>query len=335
MEAAMLGLRRALIVSTGLLWSALAGTPVRAQRRPWRIVIIPKLVGIAYYDAVKTGIDAAAKELPDVAVTWTGPSQDQVERQIELIDRLIPTRPDLIAVAANDPVEIAPAMARAQQAGIHVISWDGDSNHREFFVNLVDFEAFGGQLVEAMVKEIGPKGDIAVVTTSFTAPNQTSWIDAMKRTIYAKYPGLRIADVRPAGESTEEAHRIAQDYLASLPQLKGIVALGAPNLPGVARAVRDAGKAGRVAVVGNSTPNQMREFLKDGTVRSVLLWNAPDHGYLTVYSARQLLAGGLQPGHPFRAGTLGSFTPRKDTISMQVALPVLVFTKDNVDQFRF
>jgi ABC-type sugar transport system substrate-binding protein len=334
MEAAMLSLRRALIVSTGLLWPALAALPVRAQR-PRRIVIIPKLVGIAYYDAVKTGIDAAAKELPDVAVTWTGPSQDQVERQVELIERLIPTRPDLIAVAANDPVEIAPAMAKAQRAGIHVMSWDGDSNHREFFVNLVDFEAFGSQLVEAMVKEIGPQGDIAIVTTSFSAPNQTSWIDAMKRAIYAKYPKLRIADVRPAGESTEEANRIAQDYLASLAQLKGIVALGAPNLPGVARAVREAGKVGKVAVVGNSTPNQMREFLKDGTVNSVLLWNAPDHGYLTVYSARELLAGGLKPGRAFKAGKLGSFTPRQDAISMQVALPVLVFTKDNVDQFRF
>ncbi|MGM9491708.1 substrate-binding domain-containing protein [Ideonella sp. YS5] len=326
-------LRRTLVLSAALLPS-LAALPVRAQRT-WRIVIIPKLVGIAYYDAVKTGIDAAAKELPDVAVTWTGPAQDQVERQIELIERLIPTRPDLIAVAANDPVEIAPVIEKAQKAGIHVISWDGDTNRREFFVNLVDFEAFGSQLVEAVAKEIGPKGDIAIVTTSFTAPNQTSWIDAMKRTIYAKYPGLRIVDVRPAGESTEEAHRIAQDYLASLPSLKAIVALGAPNLPGVARAVRDAGRVGKIAVVGNSTPNQMREFLKDGTVRSVLLWNAPDHGYLTVYSARQLLLGGMKAGQPFKAGTLGSFTPRQDATSLQVTLPVLVFTKDNVDQFRF
>lgn len=327
-------LRRTLVQAAALL-PALATLPAPAQQRPWRIVIIPKLVGIAYYDAVKRGIDAAAKELPDVAITWVGPVQDQVERQIDLIERLIPTKPDLIAVAANDPVSITPVLAKAQRAGIRVISWDGDSRQREFFVNLVDFQDFGDQLVEALTQEIGAKGDLAVVTTSFTAPNQTSWIDAMKRTMYAKYPGLRIVDVRPAGESTEGAYRIAQDYLASIPGLKAIVALGAPNLPGVARAVREAGQAGKVAVVGNSTPNQMREFLKDGTVKTVLLWNAPDHGYLTVYSARELLAGGLKVGQPFKAGSLGSFTPRKDAISMQVALPVLRFTKDNVDQFRF
>lgn len=321
-------------IGGALLLLAATLPPVQAQPK-YRIVIMPKLLGITYYDAVKTGIDAAAKELPDVAVTWTGPTQDQVERQIEMLERLIPTKPDLIAVAANDPVGIVPVLLKAQRAGIRVMSWDGDSNQREFFVNLVDFEAFGAQLVEALSREIGPKGDIAVVTTSFTAPNQTSWIDAMKRTIYARYAGLRIVDVRPAGESTEEAYRIAQDYLKSLPGLKGIVALGAPNLPGVARAVRDAGRAGQVAVVGNSTPNLMREFLRDGTVKTVLLWNAPDHGYLTVYSARQLLVGGLQVGQPYRAGRLGSFTPRADAINMQVALPVMVFTKDNVGQHNF
>ncbi|WP_457328693.1 substrate-binding domain-containing protein [Rhizobacter sp. P5_C2] len=326
--------RRSAVAWGGSVLVAAALPAARAQPR-YRIVIMPKLVGIAYYDAVKTGIDAAARELPDTAVTWTGPTQDQVERQIEMIERLIPEKPDLIAVAANDPVAIVPVLQKAQRAGIHVISWDGDSQLREFFVNLVDFEAFGSQLVDAVRAEIGPKGDIAIVTTSFAAPNQASWIDAMKRAIYARNPGLRIVDIRPAGESTEEAYRIAQDCLKSLAGLKGLIALGSPNLPGVARAVRDAGLVGKVAVVGNSTPNLMREFLKDGTVRTVLLWNAPDHGYLTVHAARQLLAGGLKAGQPFQAGRLGSFTPRRDAVSLQVALPVMVFTKANVDQHSF
>lgn len=314
---------------------ALLLTPVGAQQGPYRIVVIPKLVGISYYDAVKTGIDEAARELPDVQVTWAGPTQDRVEKQIELIESSLAASPHLVAVAANDPVRIVPALKKAQQAGVRVMSWDGDAQLREFFVNLVDFEAFGAGLVEALYREVGAQGDIAIVTTSFTAPNQTSWIAAMKRYLYAKRPGLRIVDVRPAGESTEQAYRIAQDFLRSFPNLKGIVALGAPNMPGVARAVREAGLAGKVAVVGNSTPNLMREFLKDGTVKTVLLWNAPDHGYLTLYAARALLKGGLRAGQPFEAGRLGRFTPRADGTSLQVALPVLTFTRDNVDRYNF
>ena len=318
-----------------LAFSALTAVPLALAQERTRIVIIPKLVGISYYDAVKTGIDAAVRELPDVDVTWSGPTQDKVEKQIEMIERLIPTGPNVIAVAANDPIAIAPVLKKAQQAGIHVMSWDADAAQREFFVNLVDFGEFGTRLVEAVAAQTGPKGDVAVITTSFTAPNQLSWIAAMKKTIVARYPGLRIVDVRPAGESTEQAYRIAQDLLKAEPGLEAIVALGAPNLPGAAQAVRDAGLAGKVAVVGNSTPNLMREYLRDGTVKSVLLWNAPDHGYLTVYCARELARGGLQVGRAFQAGRLGSFSPRKDDNTMQVSLPVLEFTKDNVDRFRF
>ncbi len=330
----MRALRRTIcaIVFVGSLALAPSASGARAR---YRVVVIPKLTGIEYYAVVKKGVDQAAAELPDVQVVWTGPTQDLVAKQIDLIEKLIPTRPDLIAVAANDPVAIAPVLRSAREAGIRVMSWDGDAAVREFFVNLVDFDDFGAKLVEALAEEVGAEGEIVVVTTSFSAPNQTSWIAAIKRALYARHRGLRIVDIQAAGESTEESYRITRDLLGSYPGLKGIVALGVPNVPGVARAVEDAGLAGKVAVVGNSTPNLMRPFLKHGTVRKVLLWNAPDHGYLTVYAAYRLLTGGLQPGVAFQAGRLGSFTPRKDDVSMQIALPVMIFTRENVDQHHF
>lgn len=318
-----------LLLTTSSLVLAASATPT------YSVVIIPKLVGISYYDAVKEGIDEAARELPQMHVTWMGPSQDQVEKQIELIDKVIPARPNLIAVAANDPVAIVPALQKARAAGIHVMSWDGDTRFRDFFVNLVNYDDFGARIVDGLEQQVGPKADIAIVTTSFAAPNQSSWIQAIKKRIYAKYPGLSIVDIRAAGESTEQAYRIAQDYLASFPMLKGIIALGVPNLPGVARAVKEAGLSGKIAVIGNSTPNLMRDYLKDGTVKRVVLWNARDHGYLTVYCAYRLLTGTLKPGERFQAGRLGMFTPVKDALSMEVALPVMVFTRENVDRYHF
>lgn len=88
-------------------------------------------------------------------------------------------------------------------------------------------------------------------------------------------------------------------------------------------------------MIGNALPNMMRGYLKDGTIKSTLLWSAPDHGYLTVYSARQMLTEGVAVGKSFKAGRMGTFTPKADKVSMSVALPVMVFTKDNVDQFNF
>lgn len=301
----------------------------------FRVVVMPKVIGIDYYNAVKAGIDEAVKELPDVEVTWTGPTQAQVEKQIEMIESIIATKPDLIAVASNDPVAIAPVLKKAKAAGIKVMTWDGDANARDFFVNLVDYDEFGAGLVEAMVKETGPKADIAIITTTFTAPNQTLWIEGIKKTIAAKYPDLKILDTRAAGESTEKAFKIAQDFIKSKPSLKGIIALGVPNVPGAVDAVKQAGKVGQISVIGNALPNMMRGYLKDGTIKSTLLWSAPDHGYLTVYSARQMLTDGVAVGKSFKAGRMGTFTPKADKVSMSVALPVMVFTKDNVDQFNF
>lgn len=316
-------------------WPLQARAQAQPQPRP-RIVLIPKLVGIAYYDAVKQGVDEAARELPDVEVEWIGPAQAQVLRQVELIDALLKPRPPaLIAVATNDPVSIVPALERARAAGVRLMSWDADNPRREFFVNLVDYDGFGTALAEALHDQVPAPADIAIVTTTFTAPNQLRWVNAFKRALRDRGWAYRLLDIRPAGENTEEAGRVASSLLRMHPGLRAIVALGTPNLPGVAQAVRDAGAAGRIAVIGNSTPRAMREYLKDGTVRVVLLWNARDHGYLTVHAARQLLRGGFGAGRPFTAGRLGSFTPQPDEQNLQVALPVLRITRDNVDSFDF
>ena len=301
----------------------------------YRIVIIPKLVGISYYAAAKKGIDEAARELPEVNVSWIGPTQDRVEKQIAILDKIIPTRPDMIAIAPNDRVAIAPALEKAKREGIRILNWAGETDLHDLVVNPVDCRTFGVQIVEALEEEVGPKGEIAIVTPSFAAPNQLRWIEEIKRHIYSKYPDLTIYDIRTAGANTEEAYRITRDYLHEIPGLKGIIALGVLVAPGVAKAVEDAGLSGKVAVVGVSTPDLMRPYVKDGTVKKVLLWKAEDHGYLTVYSAYRLLTTGVQLNQPFKAGRLGTFTPQMDGLNMQVFLPTLVLTKANIDEYHF
>lgn len=335
------GLRRMLSAALVVLLAISVGTVAFAGGSSGKeegildIVIMPKLVGIGYYNAVKEGIDDAVAELPDVKVRWLGPTDARVEDQIQMIENIIPTKPDLIAVASNDPVAIAPVLKKAKQQGIAVMSWDGDTDFRDFFVNLVNYDEFGEALVESLVVDIGKEGDIAIITTTFTAPNQVRWIEEIERVIKERYPGLNILDVRPAGESTEQAYQIAQDYLKTMPTLEGMIVVGVPNVPGAVDAVKEAGKVGDVWVVGNALPSMMRDYLKEGSVHRVPLWSAPDHGYLTVYAAYHLLNGDIEVGKPFDAGRLGQFTPVADEISAQVALPVMVFTAENVDDFNF
>ena len=187
------GLRRMLSGALVVLLAISVGTVVFAgggrekEEGVLDIVIMPKLVGIGYYNAVKEGIDDADAELPDVKVRWLGPTDARVEDQIQMIENIIPTKPDLIAVASNDPVAIAPVLKKAKQQGIAVMSWDGDTDFRDFFVNLVNYDEFGEALVESLVPDIGKEGDIAIITTTFTAPNQVRWIEEIERVIKERY----------------------------------------------------------------------------------------------------------------------------------------------------
>lgn len=330
----------AMVLGLGACGSKSAGSDSKksegGSKDKVKIVVMPKVVGIDYYNAVKQGVDRASEELKDVAdITWQGPTEATVDKQIEMLETIIPTKPDVICIAANDPEAISPTLKKAQDAGIKVVSWDADADVRDIFVNLVDYATFGNAIIDSMAEQIGGKGDVAIITTTFTATNQVLWIEAIEARIAEKYPDIKIVDTREAGEDTQKANTLASDLMKSYPDLKGIIALGAPNLPGAVDAVLSAGKGGDVIVCGNSTPNTMKPYLEDGSIRDVQLWSAPDHGYLTVYTAYKLVTDGIEAGKEFEAGDVGSYTPEKDDISMNISLPLVTFTKDNVKDFDF
>ena len=115
------------------------------------------------------------------------------------------------------------------------------------------------------------------------------------------------------------------------PDLKGIWGITSVSLPAAAKAVRDAGKAGRIHVTGLGLPDEMREFVHDGTVEKFILWDAVDLGYLTVHVARRLAEGTLPEGtHDF-----GRLTGIQLVDGQAILGPPLVFDKGNVDRYRF
>jgi ABC-type sugar transport system substrate-binding protein len=316
-------------------WSLLAPSPAAAAKL--KILIMPKLVGIPYYNAVKKGVDEASTELKsDTTVIWQGPTTDQVDKQIEMLDNAVAAKPSVIAVAADDPAAIVPVLKKAKAAGSHVMTWDGDADYRECFVNFVSYDAFGAALVEEMVKQVGENADTAVVTSTLTAPNQSAWLAAMRKTIADKHPGIKIVDVKPSQEDQQLAFQQTQDLLKSRPNLKGIFAITTAALPGAAEAVKQMGLTGKIAVVGNSTPNAIRDYIKGGQIKSAVLWDPVAHGYLTVYTAHELATAGLSADREFTAGHLGKFKPFKTDKGLEVLLgPPLIFTQDNIDNYNF
>jgi len=303
--------------------------------KPFTLYMIPKFVGILYFDASQRGAEEAAKEL-GIRLIHRGPSEGSVPKQIELVETAIQSKVDVISIAANDSAALAPSLKKAMATGIKVVTWDADANARDIFVNQATFQAIGEGMVESMVRQIGKEGDVAIVTTTLTAPNQTAWIKMMRSVLAKKYPKLKVVDTRAPGENQQKALEDATDLLKVYPNLKGIWAVGGVPFPGVAEAVKQAGKSGKVAVVGLATPLIMKPYLDDGTVKETILWSPVDLGYLSVYAAKAAFDGPLKVGQKINAGRLGSFTIQADALGKTLVLgPAKAFGKDDVAKAGF
>jgi rhamnose transport system substrate-binding protein len=301
------------------------------------VAMLPKKKGVPYFTSCSEGAEEAAKELGNVELIYDGPTSGDPADAVKLIDQWTAQGVDVIAVSPNDPDVLGPAMKRAKDAGIKVITWDADADKdtREFLVNQATPEEIGNSLVDAMAKDLGgekAEGEVAIVTAALTAANQNEWIKYMKIQL-EKYPGLKLVGIKPSGEDQKLAFTVSQDMMKAYPNLKGIFAISSTAFPGAAEAIKQGGKVDKVFVTGLSTPNDMRNYVNEGVVKSVILWNTKDLGYLTIYTARALVDGDLKSGSTaFKAGRLGE----KKVVGDNVMLGgTITFTKENIKDFDF
>jgi ABC-type sugar transport system substrate-binding protein len=301
---------------------------------PKKICMMPKLVGIPYFNASEKGAKEAAEEI-GVELVYDGPTEAKAALQSQMIEQWIQQQCGAISVAANDPDALAPAMKKAEDAGIKTSAWDADvaKDAREVFVNQATFEAIGYKLVDVMAEQTGGKGKFLVVTGSLTAPNQVAWLEAMREHMKEKYPEMSIASVEPGEEDLQLGIDITKNYLRANPDTAGVFGITSVALPGAAEAVEQEGLEGEVAVTGLSTPNDMKPYLESGAVEEFVLWNPIDLGYLAVHVANAQLEGNLPKSGSFEAGRLGKV---KMIAEDEVLLgPPLVFTQENIDQYNF
>ena len=298
------------------------------------IALMPKSKGNAYFISCKKGADKAAQEL-GVDLIFDGPTDPDPAKQNEIIENWITLGVDVIAAACENREGISTALRKAQAKGIKVITYDSDAapDARAFFVNQATPEGIGYTLMDEAARLCGNEGEFAIITASLTAANMNEWQKHIEARRSSKYPGMEMVALRPCDDLKDKAQAEATSLLAANPNLELIMAICSPAVPGAAEAVKQAGKAGKVKVIGLGLPNENRRYVQEGVTESVILWKTEDLGYLTVYAAHALANGTLKPGDKsFTAGTLGEFEIQGDNI---VLGKPFVFTKENIEQFDF
>jgi len=336
-----IGVVASILIAAGLLAGGCAKQEPGASKdgkKKITMYLLPKKKGLPYFTSCADGAAEAARQLGNVELVYDGPTDGSPEKSAAMIEQWALKGADVIAVSPNNPAVLADAMRKARARGVHVITWDADGllDAREFFVNQATAKDIGDALVDTMAKDLGgptAEGDVAIVTATLTAANQNEWIKYMRQRLRTMYPRLSLVAIKPSEEDQKLAFQVTQDLMKAYPKLRGVWGVSSVAFPGAAEAVKQAGTAGRVLVGGLSTPNDMRGFVKDGTVKSVVLWNTVDLGYLTVYVGEALASGRLKEGaKTFKAGRLGEKKVQGDNVLLG---DILVFTKDNIDKFDF
>jgi len=304
-----------------------------------KIAFLPKQVNNPYFDTSDNKGGKVAVEEFKGTYSETGPTQASPSAQVSYINTLSQQGTNVIVVSANDKDAICGALNEARQAGAKVVTFDSDTNPtcRDLFINQATAQGIAASQIKLISDAVGPDGgEIAILSATANATNQNAWIEMMK-TELAKPENakLKLVDTVYGDDDDQKSFAEAQGLLAKHPNLKGIISPTTVGVAAAARYLSGSTYKGKVQLTGLGTPNQMRSFVKDGTVKAFALWNPADLGYLAAYAGAALASGIIsgKEGDKFKAGKLGEFTVGKDA-SVLLGEP-FTFNASNIDQFNF
>lgn len=329
-------MKKGLLITLSVLVLVLTISFSSVLAKDYTILVMPKLVGIPYFNASEDGALQAGKDL-GVEVIYAGPTQADAAAQVKMIEDYISRGVDAIAVAPNDPAALTPVLKKAKERGILVMDWDtpADKDVVELSVHQIDDKQYGEHIWDLLVEEMGTdEGDYAILTGGLSAANLNTWIDYGLEYAKEKYPNLNLVTERiPTNEKQQEAYSKTLNLLRAYPNLKGIIGVSTPAPIGAAQAVEEKGLEDEVAVVGTSLPNDSRPYLKSGALRVGTLWEPAKLGYLTVYLALQKLEG-KEIIDGMEVPNVGKIQVWEDGKTVIMGPPT-DFTAENVDNFDF
>jgi rhamnose transport system permease protein len=326
------------ILVTAILYShrvtRAGGSPGQgANAHRLKIAVMPKAKGDPYFMSARAGAEEAAREL-HADLIWDGPTSLDAAQQNEQVENWIAMHVDAIVVAVANRGSISTVLRKARQLGISVLTWDSDADPdaRDYFLNQATPEGIANTLTDEAERLLPGGGQFAIITGPLSAENQNEWIDCIKRQLAVRHSSLTLATVRPSDDDRDKAFTETQNILKVLPEVKLIIAISAPAVPGSAEAVLQSGRQ-NVDVIGLSLPKICKPYIYDGSVQSIVLWSTRDLGYLTVF------AGWLDAQHKIEdsatslsAGRLGRLSVRGSEIVLGTPL---IINKANIDTLDF
>jgi len=308
---------------------------------PLKIVYIGKNTGNPYFDSITGGFEDACKSL-GCEFEFVAPATAEATSQIPFIEAQIQRGVNVIGIAPNSPDALNQVLDAAKAKGILVLTVNGDltgnESHRDATILPVNFDIVGRDQVEMVGSLIGYEGEIAILSATTEAPDQNKWIVGMNETLAndAKYAKMKLVATVYGDDQPEKSTTEMEALLSNYPDLKGVIAPTTVGIAAAAQVVQSRGIGDKVAVTGLGLPSEMRDFIKDGTVKAFQLWSPYNEGWLAAHFAKGVLEGTIknEVGATFEVPNLGTITINEKN-AMNTQAELTTFTKDNIDEFNF
>ena len=236
-----------------------------------RFIIVPK-VSHPWFDEVNKGAQAQAEILSrelgaEVSVDYMPPSIAGVAEQNAVLEKAAKSRPSGIAVDPVDAVGHMAAIKHIRDRGIPLVLFDSPSPDAGITSVGNNFTQQGIIAAERLARLIGYAGNVAVMQGYPTAPNHKERYEA-QLAVLRKYPRITVVDGGIDNDDIETAREQASAVLESHPDLSGYLCCDASGPIGIAAAVKKAGKAGKVKVVGIDGIKPILDAVKEGVIES-------------------------------------------------------------------
>lgn len=241
-----------------------------------KIAFVPKVVGQAWWDHVQKGVEEWSSD-NGIEVIYKGPTEVDAAAQVQIMTDIVNQGVDILCFSPNDPDACEAICKEAIDKGIIVIATEASGMENVTYdVEAFDEAGLGGFLMDQLAAQMGEEGKYITMVGSMTMESQNNWADAAVARQEAAYPKMElVADKRVADDSdSEKAYEITKQLIQKYPDLKGILGTGSFDAPGAARAIQELGLTGKVFAISVAMPLEVKDYLLDGTLGSVALWDA-------------------------------------------------------------
>ncbi|GAA1961708.1 hypothetical protein GCM10009738_40990 [Kitasatospora viridis] len=209
------------------------------------------------------------------------------------MDSVTANHPGGVLIAPVDPNSLAAPIKTMEHNGAKVAIVDTTLTDGSIGVTHIssDNQQGGQQAADTMGQLIDGQGEVVVLTPDLTTTTTNARIAGFKTELAAKYPGIRIDDVRQVGDTAQGAASAVGDELAAHPGLVGVFTANSQTGEGVGTGLKDAGRQGKVKVVSFDAGPQQVQALQNGEVDALISQDPYGIGQQAVDQLNDALTG--------------------------------------------